>query len=465
MSFYVNTLFFFLREPERNFDFGLDIRPFLCNYFFYIISNLNERETPSMRSKMLPFIAIAVIAGFICGCDGEGGYKNDTAKAMYLFRYGKYREAAEELKGRSEAEGKNQLLLLCERGMFLHTAKDYKESTAVLLKASQMLDKLDVVSIHESVFSVVADDRFKTYRGEDFEKVLINTFLAINFLMQNNYEEAMVEFRQADQKLELVKRKYGEKRLYVENAFTRYLMALCYEALGQDNDAYIEYKRVHELMPKFPYLASDLIRHATALGFNDELANWKKEYGNVAVPAKNPNEGELIIIFECGLAPEKFNNNGALPYPQYEKRLFKTVAADISAGVNKFGSTQKLYDVEDVSERDLKQRISYLIAKRIGAKIIREGAAYYVERKTGSKELAWGIRILSNLGEGADLRSWLSLPASLQIMRAKLPQGKHEIKMEFRDRFGRVSKKPHIIKDVVINPGKKTFVLFRTIDD
>lgn len=418
------------------------------------------------RANFHPIVLVTAVLLLLVGCDGgmSGSYKNETAKAMYLFRYGKFAEAADALKTQSLTQGKNQLLYLYERGMFLHSGKLYAESTKAWLKASNMLDHLDIISIHESAFSVVAGDKFKTYRGEDFEKVLLNTFLAINFMMQGNYEEALVEFRQANQKLEFVKKKYGENRDYVENAFTRYLMAICYEALGQDNDAYIEYKRVYALMPKLNMLAPYLIGHSATLGFNDELAQWQKIFGQTKIPKTDANHGELIILFECGLAPEKFNQNGVLPYPEFSKRNYRTKRAEISVDNKPTGTTQLLYDIESVSRNDLQQRLAHLIAKRIGGKVLKEGAAYFIQKKTGSKELAWGFRILAHAGEGADLRSWLSLPGSLQLFRVRLPKGVHQLRLDFKDKHNRPSRKAMSIK-TTIHPGKKTILLVRTIDD
>ena len=42
------------------------------------------------------------------------------------------------------------------------------------------------------------------------------------------------------------------KRKYKQNAFTKYLSAVLYETDGDFNNAYVDYKAVHDLVPGYP---------------------------------------------------------------------------------------------------------------------------------------------------------------------------------------------------------------------
>ena len=56
----------------------------------------------------------------------------------------------------------------------------------------------------------------------------------------------------------------AEEKKYVENPFAIYLSGMIYEALGEINDAYIDYKKVYSLRPDVPYLEGNLLRLSKA---------------------------------------------------------------------------------------------------------------------------------------------------------------------------------------------------------
>ncbi|MDO8461301.1 MAG: hypothetical protein Q7S98_00405, partial [Deltaproteobacteria bacterium] len=57
----------------------------------------------------------------------------------------------------------------------------------------------------------------------------------------------------------------------------------------------------------------------------------------------------------------------------------------------------------------------------------------------------------------ADLRSWLTLPRSLQVTRFSLPKGSYDLQLEWRD--GSL-----LLKQVIVEDHKKTFVIRRIFD-
>ena len=134
----------------------------------------------------------------------------------------------------------------------------------------------DYTSIATEGATLLVSDNIKDYKAEDFENVLINTYLAMNYAVLGNFEDALVEARRTNQKLYMmVSRRQAQVQ---QNAFTKYLSAVLYETDGDFNNAYVDYKAVHDLVPGYPGLGRDLWRVAKINGIDDDLEKWDAEY-------------------------------------------------------------------------------------------------------------------------------------------------------------------------------------------
>ena len=85
------------------------------------------------------------------------------------------------------------------------------------------------------------------YAGEDHELVLMHYFKALNFLRMNQFDEALVECRRINNKLNLLNDRYEKKKnRYRRDAFALNLMGIAYEASGDVNNAFIAYRNAYE---------------------------------------------------------------------------------------------------------------------------------------------------------------------------------------------------------------------------
>jgi hypothetical protein len=156
-----------------------------------------------------------------------------------LFRVGKYDDAASRLKSgllSHGEQGRDSLLYLLDIGLSLHSAGKYDESNQAFLKADKIADIKDYTSLSAEAATLFTSDNLKDYKGEDFEKVLINTYLSMNFALMGDFESSLVEARRVNHKLHLMVTE--GKRKYKQNAYARYLSAILYEAENNYNDAY-----------------------------------------------------------------------------------------------------------------------------------------------------------------------------------------------------------------------------------
>jgi hypothetical protein len=412
-----------------------------------------------------PLLAALAAAGCI-------PYKHRTTEARGAFYAGNYQRSAELYSGDAFRPGREQLLYLLDAGMALHSAKRYAESNRCFLAADRLIEDLNFVHVGAEAASIVFDDRAVPYQGEEFEDVLVNVFAALNFILAGGPkgpEEALVECRRLDWKLREFSELRGRK--YLQNAFARYLSGLAYELDNEPNDAYIDYKMVHKLRPDFAPVRMDLVRLARSLGFADDAEQWEKKFGLRYDPAAERGSGEVVLVYQCGRAPEKVPRDDLLDLPFYVPRAYRDKAAEVVVNDRALGRTQVLEDIEATALRTLADRMGPIVAKRLASLALKTGAAVgvheLVRKNTKHGELAdaagfFVFMLLKSLDQ-ADTRSWLTLPANLQVARVRLSAGTHTLRVIFLDAAGAPTGHQAEFLNVPVRPGAVTLLVTRTL--
>lgn len=383
-----------------------------------------------------------------------------------LFRSKRYDEASENLKKGLAEQGENGrdlLLYLLDLGLSLHSAGKYEESNKYLLQADKIAEIKDYTSLATEGATLLVSENLKDYKGEDFEKVLINTYLAINYALLGNFEDALVEARRVNHKLLMMVSEGG--RNYEQNGFARYLSAVIYEAEGNWNDAYIDYKNTYKLVPDYPSIGRDLWRMAFAMRMRDEMDQWDEEFKLTAqdhekakLQITRPGRSEIVVIYENGISPIKRPNPHFSSLPRFYPRFNPVYAAEITLqkeGETLHLPTAKLYDVEATAIKNLDDKYAGLIAKKIAGVVAKETVAYEVEKHTKDPLLGLATRLFLYVADQADLRSWNLLPRDFQIARIPVPPGTYTV------RATASGAEPIGEKTVEVSVGKKVFVDFR----
>jgi hypothetical protein len=315
----------------------------------------------------------------------------------------------------------------------------YEEAIKEFRRADKLADISDYTSLSKEVATLVTNDKIIHYKGEDFEKVLINQYLAIDYLMLGKLEDAQVENRRVNRKLYLMITE--GKRKYRLNPMAKYLSALIFEGQGDYNDAYIDYKAVYELTPELPYLRQDLWRGAWKSGITADMERWQKTFdlsaADIAAIKASAKRPEVVLLLEVGQAPEKVPHPSWQALPQFVARSNPVSFVDVEIeGVGALGRSQTLFDVEATAIKDLDDKYAGLIAKRIGGVVAKEVVADQVGRHT---DPIFGqiLRIGMHVADQADLRSWQTLPQNFQVVRAPVDAGKtYKIKILPRNAGG-----------------------------
>ena len=430
------------------------------------------------------FVCIFVVFT-LSGCatmqfrDLFSGYAQQMKPVKLKAINGHFDQALQEVPIRDMSDT-NYILALLEKGRLTHLAGDYPSSRNYFFQASGYIDeqklkaKLQVSKGIQNIGAVFSNDNAITYEVPDYEQSMMHSYQALNYLYLGDHEAALVEIRKAnlvqraalennfdvindaivnlqdDAKLDWqsISATYpemedviGEAKNGFQNAYTFFISAVLYEASGELNDAYIDYKKALEIYPDNQYLQNDVLKLATKLGMTDDLAKFEKRFGKYQ-KNQQKNTGQVVVIYDQGLVEERDEMRLRLPVytsdaemrfysvslPVYHKseQYFPNAQLSINDEILTFDQIVK---VEALAAQTLKSQLPSLITRQVIRLIAKEKM-----RKKMSKEGGDVGNILANIynlsSERADTRSWLTLPQSSNILRSDLTEGHHNISLK-----------------------------------
>lgn len=401
---------------------------------------------------------------------GCASYQAEIADFYRKLINGEASAAAESLKERAFKENDDQLVFLLEYATALHQAGQYEESTQAFLKAYDMVEIKDYHSISKITGSLLLSEGLVQYKGEDFEKVMVNVYLAINFLVMNKLESAQVEVRRINDIL--YKFKYEAKRPYDQNPFARYLSAIIWETDRNWDSVYIDYKNTYDLIPTFSPIGGDLLWASMKAQRPEEYKKWSAQFKDVKINSDRNNKemGEVVFIYQSGQGPIKRPHPSWHRIPKLYPRSFRGVQAKISVQpvlADKLATdelvefnTERVFNLEETAIKNLDDQYSEIVAKRIAGVATKAVVADQVRQKNQLLgDLTW---IGLNLADQADLRQWATLPATFQIARKMLKPGKYKIRAVALDGAGGATEEVMPEKEIEISPRKKIFLTWRS---
>ena len=155
---------------------------------------------------------------------------------------------ADQIVEESEKEygSKSHVLYRMDRGMTLQLAGRYQESNAVLEQAEEEVDRLYTHRLRTEAKAFLINDTELTYEGDAYEQVMINVLKALNYAVMGAWNDAVVEARRIDHRLNVLSDRVQEKDGYRDDSFARYLSGILYEEIGDLNNAFIAYRNAYE---------------------------------------------------------------------------------------------------------------------------------------------------------------------------------------------------------------------------
>ncbi len=105
---------------------------------------------------------------------------------------------------------KDRVVYYLDLGMLYHWNRDYEKSNEMLEKAERGIEENFTKSLTRSASSLIMNDNIQAYAGEDYEDIYLNVFKALNYLALGHNDEAFVEVRRINNKLVQLESKYDK---------------------------------------------------------------------------------------------------------------------------------------------------------------------------------------------------------------------------------------------------------------
>lgn len=401
---------------------------------------------------------------FLSGC---ATYQGKVAPTRDLIKQRQFALAAEKIRPLAEKQDGDQLVHLMDYGTALQLSGDLKASNAIFMKADKLAEQLDYHSVTRQAGSILLNEEMVQYKGDTFEKVFLNAYLAMNFLEMGLLDSALVEARRMNVKFQ--KYRMDEKKAFEVNVFGKYLSALIWEADRKWDDAYIAFDDVYKLDPNISTIQSDLIRAAKKAQRLEQYKKWKTAFPEVIEDPRwyNRSYGELVILYQQGWGPRKDFADGSHRMPQLRPVWSRTQslridfletskAKDLTSVVS-----QKVYDVESAAMKTLQDDYAALAAKRVAGVVAKEVMADQIRQK--NELLGFVAWAAMHATDRADLRQWSLLPQSIQIIRIPLKPGKYKFNLQGLDSSGNPTDDVRTDSEVEIKADRKQFLVFRSV--
>jgi hypothetical protein len=410
-------------------------------------------------SERLYRVLLVFFLIFLIGC---ASYQRKVEKGRGLIEQRQFSLAAEELRPLANKPNDDQLVYLLDYATSLQLAGEYKKSNRAFIVADQISEEKDYHSLSRVTGSMLLSEGMVQYKGDPFEKVIINAMTAINFLMLGQHDSALIEAKKINTKL--LKYETDGKKRYDQNAMAYYLSAMIWEAQGKWDDAYIDYKKVYKLDPSISLLKKDLIRLAKKSQRMKDYKKWKKAFPKV----KEQNSwydstlGEVVFIYQQGWGPRKRIRPENHRYPMLSRvRSFTQSASFELEGAAK-GESQFIYSVQDVAIKTLDGDYAALVARRVGGVVAKAVMSDQIRQKNKVLgDLAW---IAMNIADRADLRHWSTLPESFQLVRLRVKPGKYKAYVKGLSSRGMPTGESAEFHNIEVKPGKMVFLNWRSVE-
>jgi uncharacterized protein len=250
----------------------------------------------------------------VTGCGSLGSHYLLVDKSLLA---NDYRHADAIIQKAEEDYGaKSRVLYGMDRGMTLQLAGEYEQSNAVLEKAEDEVERLYTRSLRTESFAFMTNDNNLPFEGEPYEQVMINVLKALNYASLNRWQDALVEARRIDHRLNVLTDRTKDKAAYRDDGFARYLSGILYESTGDLNNAFIAYRKAYETFDASrawshttvpSQLRADLLRTANALGLSQEFSEYQHEFPDTVWKSVEEQQqlAQVIVISYNGRAPLK----------------------------------------------------------------------------------------------------------------------------------------------------------------
>jgi len=401
------------------------------------------------------------------------------------FYAGRLEEARAQVQDLRDKHKADEDVFDLDRAMIELCAGHPKESERILRRVRDDFDKYEQKSAKEIATSMLTDDTKISYAGEDHEKILVRTFLALSNLMGDGGDAHAYALQIGAKQQEL-----AEKSLKTMEASTPegeppptgpelpqvalgpYVRAMLNEESSLDAHEVVRAREmVVSYVPDFRDGEQDLERAR-------EDTTCEPDHGVIYLftmvgrgPIKEesediPTQVALLIADQIISALGKQTLPPTLAPVKVAKVVrrpnrIQAVVANLDGA--QVGTTATLVDVGELAEAHYEARYNQILAMAVARRTIKKGAIYAAKEQLGAESNPFADIALTLGGiaweasEAADTRCWGLLPEKIQVLRIEAAIGTRSLKLQAADAHGAYGA-PETV-DVEVHEQRNTYVL------
>ncbi|MEW6051110.1 MAG: hypothetical protein AB1644_08645 [Candidatus Zixiibacteriota bacterium] len=433
-------------------------------------------------------IGFIVSAGLLVllGCSSlatKTKFYEPIAAELRVHKYGAAVAQIETARQNGMFGDKDRLLYYLDAGLLYHYASQYDSSTERLHQAELAADELFTKSVSRAAASLLLNDNVLEYAGEDYEILYANLIKALNYLSKDQFDDAFVEVRRANEKLQLLEQKYADaaakyqrgdttdtvsariayeiKEVRFNNdAFARYLSMHLYAADGKLDDARIDREALLDAFRTQPHIypfAPPDVRYSSdsgALLSIVALTGLSPVKGALNLRLRTDKDLDLVQIMydgpdsadvEYGHLPVEVSEDYYFKFsiPQLKVRPSQVTRVRVFSGNAVLGDLQLLEDMNLVAQETFEAKKSLIYFKTIARCLAKGLTTHKMKKKADTGGLGgWlkkaAIDVGTELSENADLRSAQFLPGRVYVADFVVPTGTYDLHIQFLDETDQV---------------------------
>ena len=436
-----------------------------------------KRPSGSFGNCLLAGLLVSV--ALFCGCSSVAtrrGFYEPISADLQAHDFDAAVAKLEAARKANKYAGKDRLIYFIDAGMANHYAGKYEISNEKLHQAETAAEELFTKSVSRRAASVLLNDNVLEYAGEDYEVLYTNLISALNYLALDRFDDAFVEIRRANEKLELLEQKYADaaeelqsgmendtagvnityepKRVRFHNdAFARYLSMHIYAADGKYDDARIDRDLLEKAFRTQPFIYDFAMPDVRYYSEDNAILSVVALAGlspvKEALNLRIRTDKDLKLVQVLYTDPKKKDSEyGHLPIDvkadYYFKFAIPTMMARPSsvshirvlADGREIGELQLLEDVTTVATEIFETRKSLIYIRSVVRAVAKGLAAHKLKKKADTGGIAgWlkkaAIDVGTDVTENADLRSAQFLPGRIYVGDFEIAPGTYHLTVEF----------------------------------
>lgn len=416
-----------------------------------------------MRRYLLLAPAVALLAA----CATAPTHDSQVATSIATATQGDVDQAVASLDAQMvKPEAKADLLLNLEKGELLRVGGRYAESQAAFEIADAKVRQWEETArtapekLASQVGALFGGDKSLPYEGQDYEKVMLTTRMAMNRLALGDIDTARVDIKRTHEREAIIaefraretaeaakeaeakgmKTEFKELDGYpvetlndpevlalkngYQNALSHYLAGFLYEVLNEPGLAAPGYRQAIELRPDSPALEEGLRGLDARTGF--------RRKGTMT---------DVLFVIEAGNAPQRKSHKVAFPvpspnglitvslaFPVIEPEAEPVQVAEVVVGEQKLPAAL-VTDFNVMARKALQQDLPG-IQTRAAVRAIGKGLVQdQVNRQFGMFGGLVGNIVAAATEPEADDRMWRALPGRVFIARSFIAPGEYDVSL------------------------------------